>query len=68
MLVTTKSGATTFTDAVEYVTLGSGSGGPVSVATYRIVNRTAASRSPWPAALPLGRPGHGGRAVRGHRR
>ncbi|MEU4833889.1 RICIN domain-containing protein [Streptosporangium sp. NPDC023615] len=40
VLTTTKSGTTTFTDAVEYFNLGSGSG-PVSGATYRIVNRNS---------------------------
>ncbi|WP_405086134.1 RICIN domain-containing protein [Microbispora sp. NBC_01389] len=41
VLTTTKSGATTFSDAVEYFNLGSGSSGPVSGATYRIVNRNS---------------------------
>ncbi|MET8162374.1 RICIN domain-containing protein [Sphaerisporangium sp. NPDC005289] len=41
VLTTTKSGATTFTDAIEYFNLGSGSSGPVSGATYRIVNRNS---------------------------
>ncbi|WP_327048558.1 RICIN domain-containing protein [Microbispora sp. NBC_01189] len=41
VLTTTKSGATTFTDAIEYFNVGSGSGGPVSGAAYRIVNRNS---------------------------
>ncbi|TLP52172.1 RICIN domain-containing protein [Microbispora triticiradicis] len=41
VLTTAKSGATTFSDAVEYFNLGSGSSGPVSGATYRIVNRNS---------------------------
>ncbi|MBP2702607.1 RICIN domain-containing protein [Microbispora sp. RL4-1S] len=41
VLTTTKSGATTFSDAVEYFNLGSGPSGPVSGADYRIVNRNS---------------------------
>ncbi|WP_405087383.1 RICIN domain-containing protein [Microbispora sp. NBC_01389] len=41
VLTTTKSGATTFSDAVEYFNLGSGSSGPVSGTSYRIVNRNS---------------------------
>ena len=41
VLATSKSGTTTFSDAAEYFTLGSGSGGGPTPGTYHIVNRNS---------------------------